>query len=147
MLSLQALRALGAGLSLSEALIGPRGVQSWHLTGVSSSQVDTDVIVLTTGVLVLITMLPMIPQAGKQHLHDFFDIFGRLSSWCLKKPGKDSCIPAGGAFMDEQGVSGKGRCVDFCSWRGCCHQPDEEVAGGVHCRQDQTLCDAFLPLA
>ncbi|XP_005882180.1 PREDICTED: hamartin isoform X1 [Myotis brandtii] len=50
-------------------------------------KVDTDVIVLTTGVLVLITMLPMIPQAGKQHLHDFFDIFGRLSSWCLKKPG------------------------------------------------------------
>ncbi|XP_019494719.1 PREDICTED: hamartin isoform X2 [Hipposideros armiger] len=50
-------------------------------------KMDTDVIVLTTGVLVLITMLPMIPQAGKQHLHDFFDIFGRLSSWCLKKPG------------------------------------------------------------
>uniref|UniRef100_A0A9L0S6A5 TSC complex subunit 1 n=1 Tax=Equus caballus TaxID=9796 RepID=A0A9L0S6A5_HORSE len=48
---------------------------------------DTDVLVLTTGVLVLITMLPMIPQSGKQHLHDFFDIFGRLSSWCLKKPG------------------------------------------------------------
>ena len=52
-------------------------------------QTDTDVVVLTTGVLVLITMLPMIPQSGKQHLHDFFDIFGRLSSWCLKKPGKD----------------------------------------------------------
>ncbi|XP_066222890.1 hamartin isoform X2 [Saccopteryx leptura] len=50
-------------------------------------KVDTDVIVLATGVLVLITMLPMIPQSGKQHLHDFFDIFGRLSSWCLKKPG------------------------------------------------------------
>ncbi|MXQ94846.1 hypothetical protein E5288_WYG008270 [Bos mutus] len=50
-------------------------------------KMDTDVIVLTTGVLVLITMLPMIPQSGKQHLHDFFDIFGRLSSWCLKKPG------------------------------------------------------------
>lgn len=50
-------------------------------------KVDTDVVVLTTGVLVLITMLPMIPQSGKQHLHDFFDIFGRLSAWCLKKPG------------------------------------------------------------
>ncbi|XP_057577487.1 hamartin isoform X3 [Hippopotamus amphibius kiboko] len=50
-------------------------------------KMDTDVIVLTTGVLVLISMLPMIPQSGKQHLHDFFDIFGRLSSWCLKKPG------------------------------------------------------------
>ncbi|XP_037348801.1 hamartin [Talpa occidentalis] len=50
-------------------------------------KVDTDVVVLTTGVLVLITLLPMIPQSGKQHLHDFFDIFGRLSSLCLKKPG------------------------------------------------------------
>uniref|UniRef100_A0A8C8SIR0 TSC complex subunit 1 n=1 Tax=Pelusios castaneus TaxID=367368 RepID=A0A8C8SIR0_9SAUR len=48
---------------------------------------DTDVVVLTTGVLVLITMLPMIPQSGKQYLHDFFSIFGRLSSWCLKNPG------------------------------------------------------------
>ncbi|XP_069871023.1 hamartin [Dipodomys merriami] len=50
-------------------------------------KMDTDIVVLTTGVLVLITMLPMIPQSGKQHLLDFFDIFGRLSSWCLKKPG------------------------------------------------------------
>ncbi|XP_025034070.1 hamartin isoform X4 [Pelodiscus sinensis] len=48
---------------------------------------DTDVVVLTTGVLVLITMLPMIPQSGKQYLHDFFGIFGRLSSWYLKNPG------------------------------------------------------------
>ncbi|XP_029467126.1 hamartin [Rhinatrema bivittatum] len=48
---------------------------------------DTDVVVLTTGILVLITMLPMIPQSGKQYLYDFFDIFGRLSSWCLKNPG------------------------------------------------------------
>ncbi|XP_032635066.1 hamartin isoform X2 [Chelonoidis abingdonii] len=48
---------------------------------------DTDVVVLTTGVLVLITMLPMIPQSGKMYLHDFFGIFGRLSSWCLKNPG------------------------------------------------------------
>ncbi|XP_039178824.1 hamartin [Crotalus tigris] len=48
---------------------------------------DTDVVVLTTGVLVLITLLPMIPQSGKQYLHDFFGIFGRLSSWYLKNPG------------------------------------------------------------
>nr|XP_056716144.1 hamartin [Euleptes europaea] len=48
---------------------------------------DTDVVVLITGVLVLITMLPMIPQSGNQYLHDFFGIFGRLSSWCLKNPG------------------------------------------------------------
>ncbi|XP_029921068.1 TSC complex subunit 1b [Myripristis murdjan] len=48
---------------------------------------DTDVVVLITGVLVLITLLPMIPQAGKQHLWEFFDIFGRLASWNLKNPG------------------------------------------------------------
>ncbi|XP_008122361.2 hamartin [Anolis carolinensis] len=48
---------------------------------------DADVVVLTTGVLVLITLLPMIPQSGKQYLHDFFGIFGRLSSWYLKNPG------------------------------------------------------------
>ncbi|XP_010171090.1 hamartin isoform X2 [Antrostomus carolinensis] len=48
---------------------------------------DTDVVVLTTGVLVLITMLPMIPQSGKQYLRDFFVIFGRLSAWCLQNPG------------------------------------------------------------
>ncbi|XP_077162833.1 hamartin isoform X2 [Paroedura picta] len=48
---------------------------------------DSDIVVLITGVLVLITMLPMIPQSGKQYLHDFFGIFGRLSSWCLKNPG------------------------------------------------------------
>lgn len=52
------------------------------------SQNDTDVVVLITGVLVFITMLPMIPQSGKQHLHDFFGIFGRFSSWCLKNPGE-----------------------------------------------------------
>lgn len=48
---------------------------------------DTDVVVLITGVLVLITLLPMIPQAGKLHLWEYFDIFGRLASWNLKNPG------------------------------------------------------------
>uniref|UniRef100_A0A3Q3KT86 TSC complex subunit 1b n=1 Tax=Mastacembelus armatus TaxID=205130 RepID=A0A3Q3KT86_9TELE len=48
---------------------------------------DTDVVVLITGVLVLITLLPMIPQAGKQHLWEYFDIFSRLASWNLKNPG------------------------------------------------------------
>lgn len=43
--------------------------------------------VLITGVLVLITLLPMIPQAGKQHLWEYFDIFGRLASWNLRNPG------------------------------------------------------------
>ncbi|XP_053329264.1 hamartin [Spea bombifrons] len=50
-------------------------------------KVDTDIVILTTGVLVLITVLPMIPQSGKQYLHEFFDIYGRLSAWCLKNPG------------------------------------------------------------
>ncbi|XP_068105037.1 hamartin [Hyperolius riggenbachi] len=55
---------------------------------------DTDVVVLTTGVLVLITVLPMIPQSGKQYLPEFFDIFGRLSGWCLKNPGHvaETCL-------------------------------------------------------
>nr|XP_054586306.1 TSC complex subunit 1a isoform X1 [Nothobranchius furzeri] len=48
---------------------------------------DSDVVVLITGVLVLITLLPMIPQAGKQHIYDFFDVFGRLASWSNKNPG------------------------------------------------------------
>ncbi|CAL1569659.1 unnamed protein product [Knipowitschia caucasica] len=48
---------------------------------------DSDVVVLITGVLVLITLLPMIPQAGRQHLWEYFDIFGRLASWNLKNPG------------------------------------------------------------
>ncbi|KAJ8346736.1 hypothetical protein SKAU_G00281370 [Synaphobranchus kaupii] len=48
---------------------------------------DSDVVVLVTGVLVLITLLPMIPQAGKQNLYEFFDIFGRLAAWNLRNPG------------------------------------------------------------
>ncbi|XP_056275054.1 TSC complex subunit 1a isoform X2 [Pseudoliparis swirei] len=48
---------------------------------------DSDVVVLVSGVLVLITLLPMIPQAGKQHIYDFFDVFGRLVSWSYKNPG------------------------------------------------------------
>lgn len=50
-------------------------------------QTDTDVVFLITGVLVLITLLPMIPQAGKQHIYDFFDVFGRLASWSYKNIG------------------------------------------------------------
>uniref|UniRef100_A0A3Q2P833 TSC complex subunit 1a n=1 Tax=Fundulus heteroclitus TaxID=8078 RepID=A0A3Q2P833_FUNHE len=53
---------------------------------------DADVVVLITGVLVLITLLPMIPQAGKQHIYDFFDVFGRLVSWSYKNPGHVSAL-------------------------------------------------------
>ncbi|XP_028851284.1 TSC complex subunit 1a isoform X2 [Denticeps clupeoides] len=48
---------------------------------------DADVVVLTTGVLVLIVLLPMIPQPGKQLLYEFFDIFGRLAAWNQRNPG------------------------------------------------------------
>ncbi|XP_005953134.2 hamartin isoform X2 [Haplochromis burtoni] len=50
---------------------------------------DSDVVVLITGVLVLVTLLPMIPQAGKQHINDFFDVFGRLASRSCKNPGHE----------------------------------------------------------
>ncbi|XP_061527194.1 TSC complex subunit 1a isoform X2 [Phycodurus eques] len=48
---------------------------------------DSDVKLLVPGVLVIVMLLPMIPQAAKQHIYDFFDVFGRLASWSLKKPG------------------------------------------------------------
>ncbi|CAF88438.1 unnamed protein product, partial [Tetraodon nigroviridis] len=47
---------------------------------------DADVLVLVSALLVLVTLLPMIPQAGKQHVYDFFDVFGRLTSWSYKNP-------------------------------------------------------------
>ncbi|KAM6954522.1 TSC complex subunit 1a [Aplochiton taeniatus] len=53
---------------------------------------DSDVVVLITGVLVLITLLPIIPQAGRQHIYDFFDIFGRLASWSLRNPGHTHAV-------------------------------------------------------
>ncbi|KAM9823174.1 hamartin-like isoform X1 [Syngnathus typhle] len=49
---------------------------------------DGDVMMLVPGVLVIVTLLPMIPQAAKQHIYDFFDVFGRLASWSLKNPGR-----------------------------------------------------------
>ncbi|XP_048043640.1 TSC complex subunit 1a isoform X2 [Megalobrama amblycephala] len=48
---------------------------------------DSDVVVLITGVLVLITLLPMIPQTNKQLLCEYFDIFGRLAAWNQRHPG------------------------------------------------------------
>ncbi|XP_051977374.1 hamartin-like isoform X2 [Xyrauchen texanus] len=48
---------------------------------------DSDIVVLVTGVLVLITLLPMIPQTNKHLLCEFFDIFGRLASWNQRHPG------------------------------------------------------------
>lgn len=57
-------------------------------TAVVFPQTDSDVVVLITAVLVLVTLLPMIPQAGKQHIYDFFDVFGRLASWSYRNPGR-----------------------------------------------------------
>uniref|UniRef100_A0A096LYE4 TSC complex subunit 1a n=1 Tax=Poecilia formosa TaxID=48698 RepID=A0A096LYE4_POEFO len=51
---------------------------------------DGDVVVLVSAVLVLVALLPMIPQAGKQHIYDFFDVFGRLASWSYRNPGQVS---------------------------------------------------------
>ncbi|XP_058630705.1 TSC complex subunit 1a isoform X2 [Onychostoma macrolepis] len=48
---------------------------------------DSDVVVLITGVLVLIALLPMIPQTSKQLLCEYFDIFGRLAAWNRRHPG------------------------------------------------------------
>ncbi|XP_042611639.1 hamartin-like isoform X2 [Cyprinus carpio] len=49
---------------------------------------DSDVVVLITGVLVLIALLPMIPQTSKQLLCEYFDIFGRLAAWNQRHPGQ-----------------------------------------------------------
>ncbi|XP_058231090.1 TSC complex subunit 1a isoform X2 [Hemibagrus wyckioides] len=48
---------------------------------------ESDVVVLITGVLVLVIMLPMIQQTSKQLLFEFFDIFGRLAAWNQRNPG------------------------------------------------------------
>uniref|UniRef100_A0A8B9LWJ6 TSC complex subunit 1a n=1 Tax=Astyanax mexicanus TaxID=7994 RepID=A0A8B9LWJ6_ASTMX len=48
---------------------------------------ESDIVVLITGVLVLIIILPMIPQTSKQLLFEFFDIFGRLAAWNQRNPG------------------------------------------------------------
>ncbi|XP_053530427.1 TSC complex subunit 1a isoform X3 [Ictalurus punctatus] len=48
---------------------------------------ESDVVVLITGVLVLVILLPMIQQTSKQLLFEFFDIFGRLAAWNQRNPG------------------------------------------------------------
>lgn len=50
-------------------------------------QTESDVVVLITGVLVLVILLPMIQQTSKQLLFEFFDIFGRLAAWNQRNPG------------------------------------------------------------
>ncbi|KAG7214260.1 hypothetical protein INR49_023215 [Caranx melampygus] len=71
--------------------LGPDPPSCSHHAGMNALRLrtvdtDGDVVVLITAVLVLITLLPMIPQAGKQHIYDFFDVFGRLASWSYRNP-------------------------------------------------------------
>ncbi|XP_060763390.1 TSC complex subunit 1a isoform X2 [Neoarius graeffei] len=47
---------------------------------------ESDVVVLISGVLVLVILLPMIQQTSKQLLFEFFDIFGRLAAWNQRNP-------------------------------------------------------------
>ncbi|XP_068457846.1 TSC complex subunit 1a isoform X2 [Clinocottus analis] len=83
-----------AGLTLLGHLVRNQPPWVHHIRGsalllslLRCLKTETDVVVLISGVLVLITILPMIPQAGKQHIYDFFDVFGRLVSWSYKNPG------------------------------------------------------------
>ncbi|XP_063051800.1 TSC complex subunit 1a [Engraulis encrasicolus] len=48
---------------------------------------DSDVVVLITGVLVVTTLLPMIPQPSRHLLDELFDIFGRLAGWTRRSSG------------------------------------------------------------
>lgn len=80
--------------------------------------------VLITGVLVLVTLLPMIPQAGKQHLYEFFDVFGRLAAWNLRNPGekrdrKTGTWREGGQIYRERDRDAGGHThLQFCSRNG-----------------------------
>lgn len=50
-------------------------------------QTDSDAVVLITGVLVVTTLLPMIPQPSRHLLDELFDIFGRLARWTHRSSG------------------------------------------------------------
>ncbi|XP_078363001.1 hamartin-like [Oculina patagonica] len=48
---------------------------------------DTDVLVLTSGILTITTLLPLVPASIGHCLQDLFDIFSRLSSFRARRPG------------------------------------------------------------
>ncbi|XP_054769936.2 hamartin-like [Lytechinus pictus] len=51
-------------------------------------KVDTDIPVLMCGILAITTLLPMIPSKVGPFLHDICEIFARLASWSVHKPGE-----------------------------------------------------------
>lgn len=50
-------------------------------------QTDSELVVLITGVLVVTTLLPMIPQPSRHLLDELFDVFGRLAGWTHRSSG------------------------------------------------------------
>lgn len=48
---------------------------------------DTDVPVLMTALTILSALLPVLPKHTIQYLQDFFEIFGRVATFCCQKPG------------------------------------------------------------
>ena len=53
-----------------------------------SIQGDTDVVVLTSGVLTLTTLLPLVPASIGHWLQHLFDIFTRLSYFRARRQGE-----------------------------------------------------------
>lgn len=55
---------------------------------VTCLKTDTNTMVLMCGVLTVTTLLPMIPSQVGPFLHDICEIFARLASWNVQKPGE-----------------------------------------------------------
>ncbi|XP_062398332.1 TSC complex subunit 1a [Sardina pilchardus] len=53
---------------------------------------DSDTVVLITGVLVVTTLLPMIPQPSRHLLDELFDVFGRLARWTHRSSGSSPTV-------------------------------------------------------
>ncbi|XP_041956465.1 TSC complex subunit 1a [Alosa sapidissima] len=53
---------------------------------------DSDTVVLITGVLVVTTLLPMIPQPSRHLLDELFDVFGRLARWTHRSSGSSPSV-------------------------------------------------------
>lgn len=60
----------------------------WDLLLCLLTQSDSDVVVLTSGILTITTLLPLVPASIGPWLHDLFDIFTRLSSFRAHRQGK-----------------------------------------------------------
>ncbi|XP_031426705.1 TSC complex subunit 1a [Clupea harengus] len=55
---------------------------------------DSELVVLITGVLVVTTLLPMIPQPSRHLLDELFDVFGRLAGWTHRSSGTSPSVLA-----------------------------------------------------